>query len=291
MSANLHCHRFAVLLSLCTWILIWAGALVTSTESGLAVPDWPLSYGMLMPPMVGGILFEHGHRMVATFVGLLTVILALWLWRRERRPWVRRLGALAVVLVIAQGVLGGITVLYFLPAPVSVAHATLAQTFFCLTILLAFASRSGREKREAGTRRLLCAHRGVVTGASTFSRPGAVDVTRLGARDRFPRFRPPRTAVRVPRSWSFVHRLERWWWRCACFSHSGSEEHRDALQAGLALFCLALAQIVLGGAIVWTSREVVVATAHVATGALILATAWLTTLRAHAHLIPPQRPE
>ena len=82
-------HRFAFVTSLFTWTLIWVGGLVTSTESGLSVPDWPLSYGMLMPPMVGGIFYEHGHRMVATFVGFLTVILAIWLWRRERRTWLR----------------------------------------------------------------------------------------------------------------------------------------------------------------------------------------------------------
>src|SRR5256886_7004718 len=74
-------HRFALVATFCTFVLIIAGALVTGNEAGLAVPDWPLSYGSLMPPMVGGIRYEHGHRMVATFVGFLTMILAFWLWR------------------------------------------------------------------------------------------------------------------------------------------------------------------------------------------------------------------
>ena len=89
-------HRFAVATAVATLFLIVAGGLVTSTESGLSVPDWPLSYGRLMPPMVGGVFYEHGHRMVATTVGILTVILAAWLARREPRRSVRRLGYLAV---------------------------------------------------------------------------------------------------------------------------------------------------------------------------------------------------
>ena len=130
-------HRFTVFTACCTFVLILAGGLVTSTGSGLAVPDWPLSYGQLMPPMVGGILYEHGHRMIATFVGFLTVVLAMWFWKREPRAWVRYLAVGALGSVVAQGVLGGLTVLYLLPTPISVSHATLAQTFFVLVSSLA----------------------------------------------------------------------------------------------------------------------------------------------------------
>ncbi|MBI2956202.1 MAG: COX15/CtaA family protein [Acidobacteria bacterium] len=120
-----------------TFVLLLAGALVTSNDAGLAVPDWPLSYGSLMPPMVGNIVYEHGHRLVASFVGLLTIGLTLWLWRREPRAWVRKLGWVALAAVVAQGLLGGVTVLLLLPRPVSIAHASLAQLFFCLTVSLA----------------------------------------------------------------------------------------------------------------------------------------------------------
>ena len=122
-----------------TFLLIVAGALVTSNDAGLSVPDWPTSFGSIykIPHMVGGVRFEHSHRMVAEFVGLLTVILAIWLARSEKRRWVRTLGWLAVGTVITQGVLGGLTVLYFLPAAVSTAHAAVAQTFFCLSFCLA----------------------------------------------------------------------------------------------------------------------------------------------------------
>ncbi len=122
-------HRYAVLVAAATLLLIFAGGLVTSTGSGLAVPDWPLSFGQLFPPMEGGVLFEHGHRMVAAFVGLLTVVLAVWAWILGVRPAIRWLATAAVFLVVIQGVLGGITVLYRLPLWVSVAHACLAQTF------------------------------------------------------------------------------------------------------------------------------------------------------------------
>lgn len=135
-------HRFAVITAICTLVLIVAGGMVTSTGSGLAVPDWPLSYGQVMPPMVGGIFYEHGHRMIASFVGFLTVILAFWLWRRDPRRWMRILGFVALTAVIAQGILGGLTVLYLLPTAISVSHAALAQSFFCLMALIAlFTSR------------------------------------------------------------------------------------------------------------------------------------------------------
>ena len=111
--------------------MLIAGALVTSNDAGLSVPDWPLSYGSLLPPMVGGIFYEHGHRMIATLVGTLSIVLAVWLWRVESRRWVRWLGVAALGAVVAQGILGGITVLFFLPPPISAAHATLAQLFFC----------------------------------------------------------------------------------------------------------------------------------------------------------------
>ena len=130
-------HRFAVFTAGATIFLVIAGGLVTSTGSGMSVPDWPLSYGQLMPPMTGGVFYEHGHRMVATFVGLLTLILAVWLWRTDERGWVRYLGLAALASVIIQGALGGLTVLFLLPTPLSVAHAVVAQSFFALVVVIA----------------------------------------------------------------------------------------------------------------------------------------------------------
>src|SRR5260221_12128772 len=86
-------HRFALFLAGCALLLLVAGALVTSNDAGLSVPDWPTSFGSFrMPHMVGGIKWEHSHRMVAAFVGLLTIVLAIWTWRVDERRWMRLLG-------------------------------------------------------------------------------------------------------------------------------------------------------------------------------------------------------
>ena len=133
-----------------TLLLVFIGSLVTSTGSGLAVPDWPLSYGMLFPPMVGGILYEHGHRMAAAAVGLLVVIQAVVLSWRESRRWVRVLAWLAVAVIMIQGGLGGLTVLLLLPTPISMTHAVLAQSLLLLLVYLAYTqSHEWQAPREA----------------------------------------------------------------------------------------------------------------------------------------------
>lgn len=141
-------NRYAILVACATFFLIIAGALVTSHDAGLATPDWPLSNGQVFPKMVGNLFWEHGHRMVATTVGILTIGLLIYILRTEKRSWVRKLGWAALGAVVAQGLLGGITVKWYLPLPVSTAHATLAQLFFCITVSLAvFTSRSWIEAR------------------------------------------------------------------------------------------------------------------------------------------------
>jgi cytochrome c oxidase assembly protein subunit 15 len=141
-------HRYAILLSVCTLFLLIAGATVTSKEAGLSVPDWPLSYGQVMPPMTGGVFFEHGHRMAGAAVGMLTVGLAIWL-RVEKRSWMRKLGWISLVWVIVVGLLGGLTVKLLTPPPVSILHTCLAQLFFSATVAIAvFTSRSWRTGLE-----------------------------------------------------------------------------------------------------------------------------------------------
>jgi heme a synthase len=119
------------------FLLLLAGALVTSTESGLAVPDWPLSYGKVMPPMVGGILYEHGHRLVAAAVSALVGLEMAMLFFLERRKPVKRLGVAAFAAILLQAVLGGLTVLFLLPPAISSAHAALAEIVFALTAVVA----------------------------------------------------------------------------------------------------------------------------------------------------------
>ncbi len=134
---------FSKIIVFATLLLIFAGALVKSFEVGLSVPDWPTTYGYQMfafpwADMVGGIFYEHGHRMLATLVGALTLILGIWLGHKESRNSVKLLGFTALVLVIVQGLLGGLTVLYFLPTPISLLHGVIAQTFFLVVILIAY---------------------------------------------------------------------------------------------------------------------------------------------------------
>jgi len=148
MRSNKWLRRFSKLTCFSTLFLIFVGGMVTSTDSGLAVPDWPLSYGTLFPPMIGGIFYEHGHRMVASCVGFFTLCLAIWLWRTEQRRWVRNLGIIALLAVILQGLLGGLTVLFYLPTPISVMHGVLAQTFFILTIIIAYSQSVERQRYE-----------------------------------------------------------------------------------------------------------------------------------------------
>src|SRR5712671_6558538 len=108
-------HRFAILMAAATLSLVCIGGLVTSHGAGMAVPDWPTTFGynMFFFPIskwVGGIFYEHTHRLVASAVGFLTIILAVWLWIKEERRWLRWLGVLALAAVIVQGILGGLGV-------------------------------------------------------------------------------------------------------------------------------------------------------------------------------------
>lgn len=140
-------HRFAIFLSICILLLITAGSFVTSTDSGLAVPDWPNTYGenlFLFPfsKWIGGIFYEHFHRLIASAVGLFTIILAILLKKYEPQKFVVNLGYLAIFVVILQGVLGGLTVLFLLPPAISISHATLAQTFLCIATSIAFFTSS-----------------------------------------------------------------------------------------------------------------------------------------------------
>ncbi|MFZ0211157.1 MAG: COX15/CtaA family protein [Candidatus Acidiferrales bacterium] len=136
-AGNRNLHRFAVLTAFCTFLLIIAGALVTSNQAGLSIPTWPFAYGSVFPPMVGGIRWEWSHRLAAGTVAILTAILAVFIWLRESRQWVRILGVVAFLLVVAQALLGRFTVKTFLSPPVSASHATLAELFFIVTVSLA----------------------------------------------------------------------------------------------------------------------------------------------------------
>ena len=286
MRTNLGLHRFAVALAVATVGLIAAGGLVTSTESGLSVPDWPTTYGQNMftfpvSKWVGGIRFEHTHRLIASTVGFLTIVMAAWLARRESRPWVRRLGYAALATVVAQGVLGGLTVLFLLPTPVSVAHACLAQAFFCLVVTLAVVTSPrwrDAEAREAGSVRRAA----VAAAALVFLQllVGAVmRHTKAGlAIPDFPlafgRLVPPFSSFAI--AIHFAHRVLALAVAAAvvvCVARAGRSGRPELFRTSLALAGLVLFQIALGAATVLSRREFLVTTAHVVTGALLLGTA------------------
>lgn len=317
-------HRFAVLLAVATLGLIVAGAMVTSTGSGLAVPDWPTTYGENMftfPPSkwVGGIFYEHVHRLIASTIGFMTIILAVWLHRSEPRRWLRRLGWTALGLVIVQGILGGLTVRFFLPTPISVLHGCTAQTFFCITIAIAlFTSRSWITPRlrieTAGRPALthLCIAltavvfvqlvlgaimRHTESGLAVLDFPlangrimpdlGDAALEHYNETRRMGHFLPEVTAAQV-----MYHMAHRFWavvvaivllatTGLAIARHGDIRSIRTLASIGIALLSV---QIGLGAWTIWSGKHPYVATAHVAVGASTLGVAWLLTLQVHRRL-------
>jgi len=291
-------HRFAVFTAASTLFLIFVGGLVTSTGSGLAVPDWPLSYGQFFPPMVGGVFFEHGHRMVAATVGLLMTVLAFWILAKERRRWVGWLAAGALFTVILQGVLGGITVLFLLPTAVSVAHACLAQTFFCLTVTLAVVTGERWQAASRGSDiTLQRATIGLFAAVYIQLVLGAV-MRHMKAGLAIPDF-PLSFGHLVPPFFNagiaihFIHRL----WALVVVAaavrvslrimsrHAGDA---SLLRPLMLLGLLVPAQVLLGATAVWTGKAVIPTTAHVAGGAAILAVSLVLALR--AYVATPEAP-
>jgi cytochrome c oxidase assembly protein subunit 15 len=270
--------------------------------------------------MVGGIFYEHSHRMIASFVGFLTVLLAIWLWKREERKWVRNLGFIALAAVITQGVLGGLTVRFMLPTAISVSHATLAQTFFAITVSIALFTSSWW--REDQTRLREQNNKFPVTTLSILMTVGIFVQLILGAVMRhthsglavpdvpfaygqvFPSLSPEALAqynqqlilddIRLSADGpitSFqivIHLLHRYWgvvvgiitlWTAVRFVSLKSVSRRLSTLGSILAFVVLL-QIGLGVLTVLSVKAVDITTAHVATGAFLLACAVLSTLHA-----------
>jgi cytochrome c oxidase assembly protein subunit 15 len=285
-------RRFTKLVAVSTLFLIFAGAMVTSTSSGLAVPDWPTTYGWNMftfpfSKWVGGIFYEHGHRLIASTVGFLTIIQAVWLQRREPKRFVRRLGWLSLAAVIVQGILGGITVRFLLPKPVSVSHAALAEIFFCLNVSIAFFTSRWYQsllKIEKGNAPLGMAWAlTAVVFAQIFA--GAV-LRHLGAGLAIPDFPlsfgrivPPFTSADIVAA--YVHRAGGFLVAAMVIALAIRllRYEREHPLRGLAhlLLLLVSAQVLLGGYVIWSGKQPHITSLHVMTGALTLAVSlWLT---------------
>jgi heme a synthase len=292
-------HRFAKFLVACTVILILAGSLVTSHDAGLSVPDWPTSYGWNMftfPPSmwVANILYEHGHRLIASTVGFLTIIMAVWLWIAEPRRWLRWFGVAALGSVIAQGVLGGLTVLFFLPAAISTAHAGLAEIFFCMTVAIAIftspgwiagydgdADRSeGRSLRLLATTATVLIYSQILVGAT---------MRHTGAGLAIPDF-PLMFGHLIPDHWSgaiaihFAHRvgaLVVTMCLLVLFAHIRShyKERTELMRPATLIVALVALQVTLGALTVLSRRDPLINSLHVVCGALVLTTSLVITLR------------
>ncbi|MGH7821514.1 MAG: COX15/CtaA family protein, partial [Candidatus Binatia bacterium] len=243
--------------------------------------------------MVGGVFYEHGHRMIAGTVAILTAVLALWTWRGEERRAVRRLAIAALGAVCLQAALGGITVLFLLPTPVSVAHACLGQIFFCMVVTLALVTgrawlAAERRPAPAGS-----APPGQIAAATT----GIVFVQLvLGAVMRhtgaglaipdfplaFGRIVPELATAAV--TIHFLHRIGAVvvtafvLWTAARVVRAHSDEPL-LVRPALLLVALVSVQILLGAVTIWTEKATLPTTAHVAAGAAILATSLALTLR------------
>ena len=288
-------RRFTKLVAASTLFLIFAGAMVTSTGSGLAVPDWPTTYGwnMFTFPLskwVGGIFYEHGHRLVASTVGFLTIIQAIWLQRREPKKFVRRLGWLSLAAVIVQGLLGGITVRYLLPKPVSISHAALAEIFFCLNVSIAFftsrwhTSLSSMERGDAPVKMAW----GLTTLVFLQIFAGAV-MRHLGAGLAIPDF--PLSFGRIVPAFvstnvisAYVHRVGGFVVAAAVIAmvvrllrYDKTHPLRDL---GNLLLAVVSAQVLLGGYVIWSQKQPHITSLHVMIGASTLALSLILTLSA-----------
>lgn len=299
-SHNIWLHRFAKLVAGATFILIFVGGLVTSTGSGLAVPDWPNTYGHFMfsfplSKMVGGILYEHGHRMVASIVGILTTILTVWLWIKEPRRWVKWFGLGALLAVIAQGILGGITVLYLLPTSISVMHACLAQGFFLMTVALAlFTSKewqleqpkiensSNPSIQNLTILTTVVVYMQLIVGAIMRHTGSGLSIPDFPL--AFGKIIPPLQSQAV--AIHFLHRIGAVlvtisivWTSLQIFIHHKNQP--KLLRPAFLLVVALILQIVIAAFTIWTKKAVIPTTVHVAMGAFILGTSMLLTLRAH----------
>jgi len=290
-------HRYARLLVAATFLLLAAGGMVTSTNSGLSVPDWPTTYGHQMfsfplDQMVGGIFYEHGHRLIASSVGLLTIGLVVFLWRVETRRWLKRLGWLALAAVILQGLLGGLTVIFLLPDAISISHAGLAQIFFSLTVAIAvFTSAWWRQPATDPVDDPRLRRRLVLLTSMVYAQIllGAT-MRHTGAGLAIPDF-PWSYGRVVPPFWNvpialhFAHRMGALLITLVALLNASYIWRRHGRRPELVrpvwglVAALAL-QVALGALVVLSGKQPIINTLHVATGATVLVTSLMLTLRA-----------
>ena len=301
---------FAAFGGVWVFVLVTLGAFTTSIGAGMAFPDWPLSNGSLNP--IGWLdnlsdFAEHSHRLSAGVMSIITIVIAVWIWRTESRPWLRQLAIFAVALVVAQAVVGGFRVLLDSKALPSLEtsvgrlfamlHAVLAQLFVCTLFALAVAcSRSWIERRVPVSTNVRRA--GVICCALLFVQLAIASVLRHSfaglAIPTFP-YSTPEGAL-LPAHWDFrvaihfAHRVMAGVLSIALpwlvFVVVRDRESTLAMRmAASALISLLALQIFLGAQIIWTQRTATMTTGHVLVGAATLATTFWITWVAHRDVI------
>ena len=319
---NRSLHTIALLTAAATFPLIFMGGLVTSHGAGMSVPDWPNSYGynmFLFPPRlwVGGILYEHTHRLMGTVVGMLSIVLCIWAWKVETRRWVRRLAAGVLGAVIVQGVLGGLRVV-MVELDLAIVHACFAQAFFCLTALMCLVTSrwwieaqdrstspvgsSGRRLVVCGVACLFSVYAQLVVGATMRHYGAGLAIPDLPL--AYGKVLPPLTEAQLAdvnalRTWTlhekpvtlaqvwlhFGHRVGAIVVSVAIIAASAlvlrrHRSERALLRPALAMLVLLAVQVTLGALTVLMKKPADVASAHVAVGALTLVSCFVLTARA-----------
>jgi cytochrome c oxidase assembly protein subunit 15 len=285
--------RITLLTALSTLFLLAAGALVTGTGSGLAVPDWPLSFGQFFPPMEGGVFYEHGHRLVAGYVALLTLIQCGVVLKFEKRSWVRKLAVFAVILVLTQALLGGMTVLFLLPKAVSIAHACIAQTYFCASVvLMTVTSKFWRTSLKSVEEKSIfpIQYLGLVVVVGFFIQLilGAT-MRHFGSGLAIPDF-PLSFGKWIPETWTFpiaihyAHRTGAFVMLALVILLVARVYRMYWNQFGILLYAGALmgfiwVQVMLGAMVIWMRRPLPLTTIHLVVGAVCLASAVTLTLQ------------
>ncbi len=328
-------HWFAICVAACTFCLLLAGSMVTTTGSGLSVPDWPTTYGENMftfptSKWVGGIWYEHTHRLIGSTVGFLTIVLCAWLWFSRLSRRVKWVGTMALVAVCVQGLLGGLTVLNMLPTWMSVAHAGLAEIFFCITVSLAvvtaprqrgnsarfvreiaqaeacgsLSASSGTSLKKLCTLAIICVYVQILLGAvmrHTESGQAIIDFPLSYGALLPPTSNAALESINVDRVWE--HDLEavtlgQMWIH---FAHRAGAlvvaiavimlvrhvlavlgRRRENVLLAMGLAGLLVLQIALGAVTIWTRSELLITTAHVGGGALMLATCVVLLMKVYS---------
>ncbi len=323
-------HRYTVLVGITIAILIFIGGQVKSTESGLSVPDWPNTYGHFMfsfpwEAMVGGVFWEHLHRMIASIVGLLTFVLTYWVYRVDTRRWVKRLAMAASVAVLVQGILGGLTVLFYLPAWLSSSHGTLAQIYFCTVVALALVTSPSWQDtpqrmpdspswslRSVALATTLIIFAQLIFGAIMRHSESGLAIPDFPT--MFGSWIPPLSGERLAeanrelwkldypavdfwqmlshvwhRTWAGVVTIMICWSAIKVFrEHPGNAGLR---RPAVLLLVLLAVQVTLGILTVLTEKQFTITSLHVVTGAMTLATSVVLVIRAYHHLYAPARAE